>query len=172
MTRFEQLLSVLGISLILAAPAFAQVIDTSRHDTSLPIAIAADSMEVEQSAQRATFVGAVDVQQGDMTLTSDRLVVHYRDKQAAEDNTIYLIEVAGNVIFRTPNETAQGDTGEYDVDTGVIRLVGNVVLTSGNNAIRGNAATMNLETGQSEVTSGVTDGRVEGIFFPEQSESP
>ena len=88
------------VMLLLAAlPAAAQdqLLDTSRHDSSLPIAIEADSMEVEQAAQRATFVGAVDVKQGDLTLTAERLVVHYRDKQAESDNTIYLIEVEGFV---------------------------------------------------------------------------
>jgi lipopolysaccharide export system protein LptA len=163
-----RLASFLCLGFLWITPSLAQVVDTSRHDTSLPIAISADSMEVEQSAQRAIFVGAVDVKQGEMTLTSDRLIVYYRDKQAEEDNTIYLIEVEGNVEFRTPNETAQGDTGEYDVDTGIIRLLGNVILTSGDNLIKGKEAVMNLETGQSEVTG----GRVEGIFFPEQSDSP
>ncbi len=164
----SRILAPLCLILLWACPAQAQVINTSRHDTSLPIAIEADSMEVEQNAQRATFIGAVDAKQGDMTLTSDKLIVYYREKQTAEDSTIYLIEVEGNVMFRTSNETAQGDAGEYDVDTGIIRLLGNVILTNGDNLIKGNQAVMNLETGQSEVTG----GRVEGIFFPEQSDLP
>ncbi|MBT7612425.1 MAG: hypothetical protein HN577_04345, partial [Rhodospirillaceae bacterium] len=46
--------SIFGLA-ILALPALAQdqLLDTSRHDSGLPIEIEADSMEVEQAAQRA-----------------------------------------------------------------------------------------------------------------------
>jgi len=158
--------------LSLAATAAAQdsdLADQVQHDTSLPIAISADAMEVEQEAQRAIFLGAVDVEQGDLLLKADRLVVYYRDKQAEEDNAIYKIEVEGNVRFATPNETAQGNSGVYNVDEGTIRLVGNVVLTSGQSVIRGSEAVVNLETGKSEVLSETDGGRVEGLFIPDKS---
>lgn len=153
---------------LLAAPASAQqLIDTSRHDTSQPLEITADALEVEQQAQRAIFTGAVDVIQGDMRLNSDRLIVYYRDKEAAEQNAIYRIDVEGNVRFATPTETAEGDNGVYDVDGGTIELVGNVVLTSGREAvIRGNKLIMDLNSGQSEVSG----GRVKGYFIPDQSD--
>ena len=35
----------------------------------------------------------VDVEQGDLILKADRLVVYYRDPEAAEENAIYKIEV-------------------------------------------------------------------------------
>jgi lipopolysaccharide export system protein LptA len=161
-----------GLALALATTAAAQQADLAesvQHDTSLPIAISADAMEVEQEAQRAIFLGAVDVEQGDLVLKAERLVVYYRDKQAEEDNAIYKIEVDGNVRFATPNETAQGDSGVYNVDEGTIRLVGNVVLTSGQSVIRGSEAVMNLETGKSEVLSESEGGRVEGLFIPDKS---
>ncbi len=163
-------LVVWGLALAMVGPASAQTLDSSQHDTSLPIAISADAMEVEQDTQRAIFLGAVDVEQGDLLLKAERLVVYYRDKQAEEENAIYKIEVEGNVRFATPNETAQGDTGVYNVDDGTIRLVGNVVITSGQNVIRGSEAIMNLETGKSEVRSDSGDGRVEGLFIPDLSD--
>lgn len=159
---------ILAFALLAGLPVAQaqQFIDTSKHDSSQPLEITADALEVDQDNQSATFVGAVDVIQGDMHLNSDKLVVHYRDKEAAEQNAIYRIDVEGNVRFATPTETAQGDTGVYDVDGGTIHLVGNVVLTSGDEAvIRGNELTMNLNTGQSEVSG----GRVKGYFVPDQS---
>ena len=160
-------LAVALLSAALSAQA-QQLIDTSKHDTSQPLEITADSLEVEQESQKAIFIGAVDVIQGDMHLNSDKLTVYYRDKKAAEENAIYRIDVEGNVRFATPTETAQGDNGVYDVDGGIIHLVGNVVLTSGQDAvIRGNELTMNLNTGQSEVSG----GRVKGYFIPDQSGS-
>jgi lipopolysaccharide export system protein LptA len=147
--------------------AAQELIPTSQHDTTLPIEITADALEVEQEAQRAIFTGAVDVIQGDVRLNADRLVVYYSDQEAAEQNAIYRIDVEGNVRFATPSETAKGDTGSYDVDAGIIELNGDVVLTSGQEAvINGNKLIMNLTTGQSEVTG----GRVKGIFVPDQSD--
>lgn len=157
-------------ALLIAAPVYAQVVDSGSHDTSLPIAITADAMEVEQESQRALFLGAVDVEQGDLRLKADELIVYYRDREAQEENAIYRIEVTGNVTFAAPNETAKGDIGVYDVDVGTITLSGNVVLTSGDNVIRGNEAVMNLETGKSEVRGGTgDDGRVEGLFVPDKT---
>jgi lipopolysaccharide export system protein LptA len=157
-----------GAVLLAWLPAQAQqLLSTSKHDTSLPIQISADAMQVEQNARTATFTGAVDVVQGDMRLTSDKLVVYYRDQAAADQNAIYKIDVDGNVHFATTTETASGDTGTYDVDKGVIELHGNVVLTSGDNVIRGNDATMNLETGQSQVSG----GRVKAIVVPDKTNS-
>lgn len=164
--------SVLRLVVMLAGCALAggaaaqELINTSTHDTSQPLEITADALEVEQDTQRAIFTGAVDAIQGDMKLTSDKLIVFYRDKEAAEQNAIYRIDVEGHVRFTTPTETAEGDNGTYDVDAGVIELVGNVVLTSGQDAIiKGNKLVMNLKTGQSEVSG----GRVKGYFVPDQS---
>lgn len=150
----------------IGAAGAQELTDTSKHDTSQPLEITADALEVNQDTQRAVFTGAVDVIQGEMRLNSDRLVVYYRDKEAAEQNAIYRIDVEGNVRFASPTESAQGDNGVYDVDGGIIHLVGNVVLTSGTEAvIRGDTLTMNLITGQSEVSG----GRVKGYFVPDQS---
>ncbi|MBN34786.1 MAG: lipopolysaccharide transport periplasmic protein LptA [Rhodospirillaceae bacterium] len=164
--------SFVASAYLMLASAWAQdgILDTSRHDSSLPIEIAADSMEVEQSAQIATFLGAVDVKQGDLTLRSDTLIVHYRDNADANDNAIHLIEVIGNVFFATPNETAQGDSGTYNVDNAVITLIGNVVLTNSDAVMRGDAATMNLETGQSQVTG--EGDRVNVLFNAPSSDEP
>ncbi len=157
-----------AVLVLVSLPAAGQTLDTSRHDRSLPIAITADSMEVEQNERRATFIGDVDVEQGDLALRSDKLVVHYREGDDGEDS-IHFIEAFGNVFFATPDETAQGDMGAYDVDTGVVTLAGNVVLTNAEAVLRGNQATMNLETGQSLVTGG--DDRVNVLFNADADEN-
>ncbi len=45
------------------------------YDTSLPIEITADSLEVENERQVATFRGNVDAVQGEMNLRADQLIV-------------------------------------------------------------------------------------------------
>ena len=53
------------------------------HDTSLPIEITADSLEVLRNQQIATFTGNVDAVQGDMVLSADLLRVHYGGDDAS-----------------------------------------------------------------------------------------
>jgi lipopolysaccharide export system protein LptA len=166
-------------SLILAAllfagqfgPVLAQSELGSSHDTSLPIEIAADSMEVEQERQVATFRGSVDAQQGDLRLRADVLIVHYQDKTDGGGKTISLIEADGNVFVSSPEETAQGTHGVYDVTARTIALDGPVTLTRGDNVIQGERLELELETGVSRVIGG-GQGRVKGVFVPEQGTQP
>ena len=91
---------------------------------------------------------------------------------------ITLIEVQGNVIVATPEESAKGDTGDYHVASKIIHLFGNnVTLTRDKNILRGTALEYNLETGRSVLTSGENTttsqhgGRVRGVFVPNQQPS-
>jgi len=119
------------------------------HDTSLPIEITADSMEVEQDRQVATFRGKVDAIQGDLRLRADVLVVHYRDKDDGSGKTISLIEADGHVFVSSPEETAQGSRGTYDVAHRAIALDGPVTLTRGGNIVQGDRLELDLATGLS-----------------------
>jgi lipopolysaccharide export system protein LptA len=141
------------------------------HDASLPIEITADSMEVEQERQVATFKGNVEAKQGDLRLRADVLVVHYADREDGDGKTITLLEADGNVFVSSPEETAQGRHGVYDVSKRTIALDGPVVLTRGDNVIRGDRLELELETGLSRVLGGA-DGRVKGVFVPEEATQP
>ena len=159
--------------LLLAGAAPAQdnpLLDESGHDSSLPIAIAADAMEVEQSQRRATFLGAVDARQGELVLRADKLVVHYRDQPQGDRGSIRLIEAMGDIFLVTPGETAQGDAGSYDVDAGIVTLTGQVVLTNADAVLTGERATMNLATGESRVTG--EGGRVNVLFEGDGQDQP
>jgi len=87
---------------------------------------------------------------------------------------ITLIEVEGNVVIATPEETAQGDKGDYQVATRIIHLTGtNVTLTRGKNILRGTTLEYNMETGRSVFTNGASkssDTRVRGVFVPNKAE--
>lgn len=153
-----------------AKPASASPFARSRTDTSLPIEITADTLEVMQNQQRAIFRGRVDALQGDLRLRADQLVVHYRDNKENPDQPgISKIEADGNVFVSSPKETGKGAHGVYDVDRARIDLVGDVVLTQGKNVVKGDTLEMNLATGESKVSSGkTTGGRVKGLFVPEK----
>ncbi len=141
------------------------------HDSSQPIEITADTLEVQQTEKIAIFRGDVDAIQGDMLLRADVLIVHYRETNDNPDDLgISRIDAEGNVFVSSPDETAQGSRGIYDVDNAVINLAGDVVLTQGDNVIQGDELVMDLESGKSQViSSGTTGGdRVRGLFVPQQ----
>lgn len=148
----------------------------SGHDTSQPIEINADSLEIQQDRRIAIFNGNVDAVQGKMRLRADTLTVHYLDNKSggaeAEADlgaTISRIDATGNVFVSSPDETAQGRQGVYDVERGVIVLTGSVVLTRGKNVIRGERLVLDLASGRSRMESaapGGQGGRVRALFTP------
>lgn len=148
----------------------AQSTAESSHDTTLPIEITADSMEVDEGSKTVAFSGAVTAKQGDLRLTADDVVVHYAEKADGSGRTISSIEAKGNVFVSSPDETAQGDEGIYDVTGRTIQLTGNVVLTRGENVIRGQRLDLDLAQNKSRVEGGGDDGRVKGLFVPETAE--
>jgi len=163
--------AVLGLA---AADAAAQQRPTSNRDQ--PITINADSLEVQQDKQVATFTGNVDATQGDMRLKAQQVRVFYRqagreaprpDSGKAPAGNITRIEATGRVFISSPTQTAEGDTGVYDVEQNTITLVNRVVLTQGQNILRGARAVMDLSSGQARM-----DGRVSGFIVPNQEKKP
>lgn len=152
-----------------SAPGWAQDAAT-RFDTTEPIEIVADALEVNQDEQLATFAGNVTATQGRLLLSADRVVVHYAVGGGEGVQAISAIDAGGNVFFSTGLETAQGDTGTYDVENGIVTLTGAVVLTRGDNVVRGQRLVLNLVDGTSKVEGGPEDdgGRVRGLFVPNQ----
>ncbi len=166
------LLAVAG----LPAAAAAQGL---QHDTSLPIEITADQLEVEQDQRLATFSGNVDAVQGELVLSADQLRVFYygeeeeRPAAASPSGSIRRIEAEGNVFVSSPRETAQGTAGVYDVASSALSLEGQVVLTQDDNVIRGERLEIDLASGRSRVLAAVTEDaggapaqRVRAIFTP------
>ena len=92
---------------------------------------------------------------------------------------ITLIEVQGNVFMATPQESARGDRGNYDVPTRMLHLYGsNVVLTRDKNIMRGTALEYNMATGRSILTNGSqpvgspsSGTRVRSVFVPSQNQN-
>jgi len=161
-------------ALALGAPAAAQAPrdGAAGHDSSQPIEINADTLEVKQEERVAEFAGNVNAIQGNIVLRADKMVVHYRQAGDGRPGTFSRIDVEGDVFIATPEETAQGLRGVYDADRRTVDLFGRVVLTRGENVIRGDKLVLNLETGKSRIEGQATGagnpGRVRGYFVPER----
>lgn len=171
-------LALLGLA---AGAAAAPSRPAVQHNADLPIQIDADSLEVQQDKQLAVFRGDVDARQGDIRLRAQELKVWYSSggeggAQAGETaadvgGSIVRIDARGQVFVSSPEETARGDLGVYDVASREITLTGDVVLTRGENVIRGQKLVMDMDTGLSRMQGGADGGRVRGLFTPPKKDS-
>jgi lipopolysaccharide export system protein LptA len=182
-------------ALILAAAASILTLDASaapslgKGRSKTPIEVTSDSLEVLQEENRAIFSGRVVAIQDDVRLKADKMTVFYakqgeepaKKKRPAKGDAspapgaIKKIEATGNVFLSTPEETASGATGIYDVANDMIHLKNSVVLTRGQNVLKGDKLDYNFATGKSVITGGVSaqgadgksGGRVRALFVPD-----
>lgn len=163
-------LAILLLTGLAAAPAMAQF----EADSRAPVEITADTMEWMNDEGIAVARGNADAVQGRYHLHADVLTAYVNQGDGANPNRIRLIEAKGGVVLRTPEETAQGEVGTYDVERRVVILEGAVVLTQGDSVLRGEQLVMDLVSGRSTLHGGASsvvqpaaDSRVKAIFVPE-----
>lgn len=184
--RFTMMFTGFLASTLLAAAASgaANPFAGSGHKPSsnAPIEINADTLDVFQEENKAIFSGHVVAIQGNIRLKSDKMTVYYRSseeksKTEADKETIRKIDAVGSVFLSTPEETASGARGVYDVEKHAIHLNDNVVLTRGKNVLKGDKLTYNLDTGKSVITGGAQattpkngkgKDRVRALFIPDE----
>ncbi len=99
---------------------------------------------------------------------ADVLVAHLKPDAKGQTH-VYRVDAYDNVRIRTERETATGDRGVYNVDSGVATLTGRVKLVRDDNELRGCRAQVNLNTGISKLFACANQGgssRVQGTFIP------
>jgi lipopolysaccharide export system protein LptA len=144
----------------MAGPVAAQeanvAFGTEPHDSTQPVEVTADRLDVNQTDGTATFTGNVVVVQGELTLTAGRVLVEYGESEPREIERILAYE---NVTLVSPTEAAEGDEAIYEVASRSVVMTGNVLLTQELNAVTGERLTIDLDTG-----TGVVEGRVRTIL--------
>lgn len=168
---------VVGLLAALAGPALAQetggALGGFKTDPDKPIEVEADSLEVEDAKNMATFIGNVRVVQGDIRMKSDRLTIFYANQRQAGGSRIEKIAATGNVLISSPDQqTASGEWANYLIATREIEMGNSVVLRQGENVIRGSKLFVNLDSGKARVVGGAPGeggqnggtGRVKGLF--------
>jgi lipopolysaccharide export system protein LptA len=165
MVRSLFLVALLGV----AAGAHAQAVSSLKgHDSSQPVDFSADRIELQDRSDRAVLSGNVDVKQGDMRLTSDRLTIAYTSAGKTQVNRM---DASGNVVLKSPTETAHSQFGIYDLQKRIVTMIGNVSLArAGQGETHGGRMVMNLNTGLATMDGGAVaggkGGRVTGRFTP------
>ncbi len=136
------------LPLLYLAPARAQGIDMTKGG---PVEVTSDNgMEWRQNDQVIIAKGNAKAIRGDVTVTADQLIAHYRKKAAAPgaapapatppkpagaiqaagapddtgNNEVYRLEALGNVHIFTPTDQAFADHAVYDIDQAVLVLTG------------------------------------------------
>ena len=164
MTIFRTGLAALTL-LLLPAMAQAQGANVAfgglKHDSTLPVEVTSDQLNVSQADGTAVFSGNVLVVQGQMRLSSDKVRVEYGAKGSENAGRIARMHASGNVVMVTPQEAAEADEAVYSIDAGSVVLSGNVILTQERNALSGERLVVDLNAG-----TGVMEGRVKTIFQP------
>jgi lipopolysaccharide export system protein LptA len=154
--------------------------------SNAPIEITSDALQVLQQSNKAIFTGHVVAVQGDVRIKSEKMTVFYKGQESTktdkksvspmpEKNSIEKIVVENNVFLSTPEETAKGDNGLYDVMGNKVYLNGNVVLTRDKNVLKGDKLVYDFKTGKSELNAGsaaeggigVKPQRVKALFIPD-----
>ncbi len=133
---------------LLPSPALSQAIDLS-HGGPVNVT-AAGGIDWDQAAQTVTAHEDARATRGAATVTSDRLIAHYRKKAGAPgappppvpspppqagasapgapgdtgNNEIYRLNAEGHVHIFTQTDQAWGDHAVYDIDQAVLVLTG------------------------------------------------
>jgi len=178
MRKWASAICIGVLSLVVGSPAFAQL-----SAQGGPVDISADSLEVINSQDLATYIGQVDVIQGDARLQADRIEVQFvkgsvsgnNDPLNTPNREIETITAIGNVFYTTPGEVARGDRGVYQLSSETITITGDVVVTQDGNVIRSEKLVMNIQTGEASFEA-KTKGRrsktrVRSVFFPQTQEA-
>lgn len=133
------------------------------HNSNAPIDFNADTIELQDRANRAVLAGNVAVKQADMTLNSSRLTVAYTGKVTDGSPQVSRLDASGGVTVRRPDQTARSQYAVYDINRRVITMLGAVTLTQAGNTVNGGRLTINLDTGRAVIDgSSVAGSTVQG----------
>ncbi|MBD3308483.1 lipopolysaccharide transport periplasmic protein LptA, partial [candidate division KSB3 bacterium] len=128
--RWVAMGSCLGvcIGLLCCSLAFGQ---TGTTDSSQPIVITGDSLEIDSAQKIATYTGNVKVVQGDMSMFSDTLVI-YLDETGKQ---LRKAVATGNVRMVNETITATGEEGIFYNDEQKLEIIKKAKIWQENNTI-------------------------------------
>jgi len=131
----------------------------TQQDSSLPVEVTADNLNVNQDDGTAIFTGNVLIGQGEMRLSAPRVLVVYNQDQSR----IKRLEATGGVTLVSGEDAAEAKQADYNMDDGVIEMEGDVLLVQGPQALTGDRMYVDTRAGTARVS-----GRVKTILQPSE----
>ncbi len=137
-----------------------------------PIHIAADSLITDPQNRTAEFIGHVLATQGNTTITSDRLMIYYREGlqsvSTSGTNAIVRIVAQGMVKIVLEEQVAYTEHAEYIIDKRIVILSGSdSKIVNRNDSISGHKITLYRDDGRIHV-AGTQKKPVEAIFYSDK----
>ncbi len=160
------LLIAASAALVTTALIGGAAVGQSRHDSSAPIDFDAQSIELDDRANRAILSGGVKITQANLTLNAARVTVSYSGQIIDGSPAATRFDASGGVTVTRPDQSARAQYGVYDINRRVITMLGNVSLTQGGNTVSGGRLTLDLDSGRASIdgsgvgTSRAPDGTV------------
>ncbi|MEB8389269.1 lipopolysaccharide transport periplasmic protein LptA [Rhodobacteraceae bacterium KMM 6894] len=131
------------------------------QDSSLPVEVTADALDVDQNDGTAIFTGNVLIGQGEMRLSAPRVLVVYMEDQSGIDR----LQATGGVTLVSGQDAAEASRADYNVQTGMIEMRGDVLLVQGRSALTAEMMTVDTKAGTARMS-----GRVKTVLQPESGE--
>jgi len=166
MSKLKKLLApTLALLLAILAPSFSVAqganvaFGSLSHDTSLPVEISADQLEINQADGTAAFVGNVIIGQGEMRLMAGSVLVEYESGSGDITGKVSRLVASNGVTLVNGDEAAEAQEAIYTIASGEIVMTGGVIMTQGANALSADRLVVNLNAG-----TGTMIGRVKTII--------
>jgi lipopolysaccharide export system protein LptA len=167
------------MALVLGLAAHAGAAKLPMASSDQPIHVVADSLEVDNKAQVATFIGKVKAVQGDVKITCDRLSVYYdqagqqgKDKKGMTEGVmdgggkVRKVVAHGHVKVVQKDRIAVGRKATYWAGGRKMLLEGKATVWRGKNQISGEKITVFLDQDRA-VVHGKPGKRVSVTIVPD-----
>jgi lipopolysaccharide export system protein LptA len=175
----------LTVGLLVLAGAFAALPAAAQFSSGGgPIDISADQLELVDTDHTAIWKGAVEALQGRNRMHADQLKIFFEGDAAPGKpasgaapgrnwGKVKRVEAEGHVFFVSPDQTARGDHGLYEMASDTITITGDVIIAQGQSVVHGDKLVIDTKTNHATMVSSArgrgAPGRVRGIFYPKEA---
>ncbi len=161
MARYIYMLALMAFAGMAQAQGTQVAFGTVAQDSSLPVEVTSDNLNVNQNDGTAIFTGNVVIGQGEMRLAAPRVLVVYLEDQSG----IERLQATGGVTLVSGPDAAEAAQANYNVQTGMIEMQGDVLLVQGTSAITADKMYVDTAAGTARM-----NGRVKTVLRSEAQE--
>ena len=116
--------------------------------------VTAEKMEFDFKQGRLRYEGGVEVEHGDIKMSTDRLLLSFEPGDAEQ---LREIVATGNVEVVRGDEIARGQSAVYNPTRATLKLSGDASLGAGPNLVKGESVIVFLDEGRAIVEGGKDD---------------